>query len=248
MQYLMLILLGVLLGQGMRRISMLRHLGQVRAARALYGRCCLWVAGMALCAMAGQLMLLAQAGMFHVGTALPLHLCSLMGVLLYPALRSGFRRLWQISLFLGVPGGLAALVFPAIVSSQTPALMAFCFFLLHCCLTLGPWLPLALGWRPGPGGAVCAFGFLLLHGSVAMTVNHLAGTNYLFLAGAPRGTPLAALAAGGQGAYVAALAGLAAVWIAAEGTVAWLCRRRWPERFPLSLDWREDLGRSRHMG
>ena len=44
MQFLMLALLGALVGQGMRRIRMLRHVGQIRAARSLYGRTpCCWV-------------------------------------------------------------------------------------------------------------------------------------------------------------------------------------------------------------
>lgn len=85
MQFLMLALLGALVGQGMRRIRMLRHVGQIRAARSLYGRYALLLGGAALCAMGGQLALLGVNGMLHLGTALPLHLCSLMGVLLYPA-------------------------------------------------------------------------------------------------------------------------------------------------------------------
>ena len=115
MQFLMLALLGALVGQGMRRIRMLRHVGQIRAARSLYGRYALLLGGAALCAMGGQLALLGVNGMLHLGTALPLHLCSLMGVLLYPALRCGSRRLWEISLYLGVPGGMGALMFPAIL-------------------------------------------------------------------------------------------------------------------------------------
>ena len=131
MQFLMLALLGALVGQGMRRIRMLRHVGQIRAARSLYGRYALLLGGAALCAMGGQLALLGVNGMLHLGTALPLHLCSLMGVLLYPALRCGSRRLWEISLYLGVPGGMGALLFPVILSCDQPMLMAFCFHLLQ---------------------------------------------------------------------------------------------------------------------
>lgn len=248
MQFLMLALLGALVGQGMRRIRMLRHVGQIRAARSLYGRYALLLGGAALCAMGGQLALLGVNGMLHLGTALPLHLCSLMGVLLYPALRCGSRRLWEISLYLGVPGGMGALLFPAILSCDQPMLMAFCFHLLHCTVVIGPWLPLSLGWRPRPSGAAVAFGFLFLHACVALSLNHLAGTNYLFLNLPVAGTPLAALGGGSHGAYVASLGAMAAALLCLEGLLAARALRRWPESFPLPLNWREALDRGRHMG
>ena len=248
MQFLMLALLGALVGQGMRRIRMLRHVGQIRAARRLYGRYALLLGGAALCAMGGQLALLGVNGMLHLGTALPLHLCSLMGVLLYPALRCGSRRLWEISLYLGVPGGMGALMFPAILSCDQPMLMAFCFHLLHCTVVIGPWLPLSLGWRPRPSGAAVAFGFLFLHACVALSLNHLAGTNYLFLNLPVAGTPLAALGGGSHGAYVASLGAMAAALLSLEGLLAARALRRWPESFPLPLNWREELDRGRHMG
>ena len=235
MQFLMLALLGALVGQGMLRIRMLRHVGQIRAARSLYGRYALLLGGAALCAMGGQLALLGVNGMLHLGTALPLHLCSLMGVLLYPALRCGSRRLWEISLYLGVPGGMGALLFPAILSCDQPMLMAFCFHLLHCTVVIGPWLPLSLGWRPRPSGAAVAFGFLFLHACVALSLNHLAGT-------------LAALGGGSHGAYVASLGAMAAALLSLEGLLAARALRRWPESFPLPLNWREELDRGRHMG
>ena len=89
-------------------------------------------------------------------------------------------------------------------------LMAFCFHLLHCTVVIGPWLPLSLGWRPRPSGAAVAFGFLFLHACVALSLNHLAGTNYLFLNLPVAGTPLAALGGGSHGAYVASLGAMAA--------------------------------------
>lgn len=235
MQWLMLALLGTLLGQRMRRIRMLRRVGQARAARRLYRRTALLMGAAALFAMAGQLTLLWLNGMLRLGTALPLHLCSLMGVLLYPALRGGSRRLWEITLYLGVPGGLGALLFPSILSCDQPALMAFFFHLLHCSVVAGPWLPLALGWRPRPAGAAAAYGFLFLHACVALSLNRLAGTNYLFLNLPVAGTPLAALGGGSHGAYVAALGGLAAALLCLEGLLAAWGRRRWPETFSLPL-------------
>ena len=53
MQFLMLALLGTLVGQGMRRVRMLRHVGQAHAARNLYNRYALLLGVTVLCAMGG---------------------------------------------------------------------------------------------------------------------------------------------------------------------------------------------------
>lgn len=142
---------------------------------------------------------------------------------------------------------MGALLFPAILSCDQPMLMAFCFHLLHCTVVIGPWLPLSLGWRPRPSGAAVAFGFLFLHACVALSLNHLAGTNYLFL-----NLPVAARlwrpwAAEAMGHMWLPWAPWAAALLSLEGLLAARALRRWPESFPLPLNWREALDRGRHM-
>lgn len=61
------------------------------------------------------------------------------------------------------------------------------------------------------------------------------------------GTPLAALGGGSHGAYVASLGAMAAALLCLEGLLAARALRRWPESFPLPLNWREELDRGRHM-
>ena len=187
MQWAMLAVLGAALGLGMRRIALLRRCGVRPAALRLYRRLSFLTGGGAWVAMAVQEAALLFGGQLTWRTGLPLHLCSVMGLVSLPALITRRRFLWHCMLFLGAPGALAALVFPAVAATPWPELTRAAFCLMHCCVLLAPLLPLSLGMRPTPRGAAEAGGALLLLALVASAANALTGGNYLFLNGSPIG-------------------------------------------------------------
>lgn len=212
MQYGLLVVAGTMMGAAMRRMALLRRQGFSRAARRLYQRAALVMGLAAWAAMAAQEAMLLAAGLLTWRTGLPLHLCSLMGVLLLPMLLSGSAFLWHVALFAGLPGGLLALLFPSVMQTPWPQWMRLAFHTLHCMVVLAPLLPLGLGRRPRPSGAAQAGLFLAVLALVDLAVNQLTGGNYLFLSLPAPGTPLSVLARHGVGLYrwsFGALCGLA---------------------------------------
>lgn len=185
MQYALLLVLGAATGIAMRRIVLLRRCGFLQSARRLYLGAGLLLGGSAYAAMALQEIILLMSRQLTWRNALPLHLCSLMGLLTLPMLLSRRRLLWHLSLYLGLPGALMALLFPAVLETPWPRLTELAFHTMHCCVFLAPLLPLSLGARPASRGAVWALLFLGLHACVALGVNAITGGNYLFLNGSP---------------------------------------------------------------
>ena len=175
------------------------------AARARRAKMAL---GAAACAsMGAQLLLLGRAGLLGVNTALPLHLCGAMGVLTVPMLWTQSRTLYALSLLLGAPCALLALLFPAVIDCPDPLWMRLAFDQLHVAIAVAP----LLLWRSGlppPRDARCALLCLLTFLVIVCTVNRAAGTNYLFLRSPPQGTPLAFLARNGYAPYLLTLLAL----------------------------------------
>ena len=228
MQLALLCVTGAALFAVMRRIVFLRGCGCPAPARRLYMRAA-WCLGItAYAAMAAQELILLLDGRLRWSNALPLHLCSLMGLLTLPMLLTRRRMLWHWSLFLGIPGAALALLFPSILETSMPEVTALAFHLLHCTVLLAPLLPLSLGMRPRPSGAVCSMLFLLVLGFIDLGVNTLTGGNYLFLEAPASGTPLAWMACRGVAAYRLMLAGAALLVLGAEALVVWLARRKHP--------------------
>lgn len=181
-------------------------------------------------AMAAQEVILARAGQLTWATALPLHLCSLMGLMALPALLTRRGGLLHALFYVGAPGAMLALLFPAIADTPWPGWTAFFFHTMHAALVCAPLLPLLMGWKPRPEGALQAWLFLLAAGGVAMAVNTITGGNYLFLAGPAAGTPLVLLNQWGGTVYRLLLALLAAAVLAVEGMLTGLgmrLRQRW---------------------
>ncbi|MCH5286831.1 MAG: YwaF family protein [Christensenellaceae bacterium] len=200
----------------MRHVRRLRGTGQTRRATTLYKRAA-WALGLTVYgAMAVQEGVLLAAGMLTWQTGLPLHLCSMMGVLTLPMLVTERRFLWHLSVYLGLPGAALALIFPAVLPTPWPLTTELSFFALHAGLVLAPILPLCLGRRPSPRGALAAGGFLLTVGLAVMALNDRLGSNYLFVSWAIPGTPLGWLARWGMTGYRLALAGLCALALTAE--------------------------------
>lgn len=229
MQYGLLIVLGAALGLMMRRITLLRRQGLMVMARRLYLRTGWVLIATVWLAMLAQEAMLLLDGRLTWQTGLPLHLCSVMGVLTAPMLLTGSRFLWHASLYLGMPGALLALAFPSIIQSPWPETMRLVFFLMHCAVALAPLLPLSLGDVPAPAGALHALAFLLLLALCALAVNAWTGANYLFLSMPAAGTPLALLAGDDLTLYRLTLLGLCLLVLLLEALcVQWwqLLRRR----------------------
>ena len=228
MQLALLCVVGAALFAVMRRIIFLRGCGCPAPARRLYRRAS-WSLGLAAyAAMAAQELILLLDGRLRWSNALPLHLCSLMGLLTLPMLLTRRRMLWHWSLFLGMPGAALALLFPSILATSQPEVTALAFHLLHCVVLLAPLLPFSLGIRPRPSGAVCSMLFLLVLGFIDLSVNALTGGNYLFLEAPASGTPLAWMARRGVAGYRLMLAGAALLVLGAEALAVWLAGRKHP--------------------
>ena len=226
MQICLLIVLATGTGICMRRIAQWRRLGYPRLMRRLYHRTAWCIGGGLWLCMAVQETLLLLDGKLTLQSGLPLHLCSALGMMTLPMLCTGNRFLWHAALYLGMPGAVLALLFPAVAASPWQEWMNLAFFGMHCLLALAPLLPLSLGRRPEPSGALHALAFILLLGAVDLSVNAALNSNYLFLSLPARGTPLALLSGGGLWAYRAALLGLCAVALTAEAAVVFLWKYR----------------------
>ena len=198
---------------------------RIRLNAARYRRYAWSLGGVIWLAMGTQETILLLSGQLTHASALPLHLCSLTGVLTLPMLLGRSRFLRSAALFVGVPGAVLALLFPAVLQTPWPTLTALAFHTLHAGLVCAPALPIAAGWRPRPGDALVAGGFLLCAGGIALLVNPLTGGNYLFLAGPVAGTPLAWLGQWGLWPYRGLLACLAALMLAAEAAAVSLANR-----------------------
>ncbi len=154
--------------------------------------------------MCAQLWLLRLDGMLSLATALPLHLCGLIGVLSPLLILRCPMWLYELSFFLGAPCALAVLLFPAVIVSSHQALMTSAFCRLHALIALAPVYFAAQG-KPLPDDPRRAFvignGYLLF----VSAFNRVFGTNYLFLSNAPAGTPLEPLMQRGAPVYLLAL-------------------------------------------
>lgn len=213
----------------LRRVRLLRGVGQGRHAKRLLNWASAAVSVLTPLCMGTQIFLLWKMGLAGVGTVLPLHLCSFMGIMTPVMLFSRSTGLLEFALYLGVPGAVAALVFPAVLPSPWPILMQGAFFSMHALIALAPLLRMAGGVRPRPGalGRVFLWGNLLL--AVVAGFNAAFHTNYFFLRYAPMGTPLYALQKLGQAAYVAVLELAALLILKAETAVfGRVAGRLWP--------------------
>ena len=155
-------------------------------------------------AMGTQLALLYLDGLFTWDAALPLHLCSLFGVLCIPTLRRMPAPLYEALCFLGAPGAFLTLFFPAVVRCSHPLLMRAAFDQLHVLVALMPLYFHQTG-KPLPTDPrrtlILGSGYLVF----VSWINRVWGTNYLFLRAAPAGTPLMLLFSRGTAFYLCAL-------------------------------------------
>ncbi len=217
MQYAVFFMMVLPLTMYTRRAVLMRGAGFFRKARQMEQRVGMTLGVTVLIAMLCQEAVLWRCGLLSWRTGLPLHLCSMMGLLTLPMLLSGRDSLRNLCFYLGMPGALAALVYPAVLVTPWPRLTQLSFFVMHAGVASAPLVPLLAGWRPAPPGAVLAGVFLTLMAAVAAWVNGLTGGNYLFLSLPATGTPLAALATHGLLVYRLRLYAAAMAVLAAEG-------------------------------
>lgn len=218
-------LAGLWTARMLRRMKHLRRLGLQEEARQLYRRAS-WSMGAAVwCAMLLQEGILWRSGLLSWQSGLPLHLCSMTGILTLPMLLSGNDTLWHSALLAGLPGAALALIFPAPPSTPWPGWMALGFYGLHALLICAPLLPLGMGRRIAVQGAAQAWLFWVTAALGISIINRLLSSNYLFLSHPVEGTPLVRLARQGETAYRAWLFGLFTLWMAAQGCLCMLCSR-----------------------
>ena len=147
------VLLLMLLLPGLRRM---RRSAPDKSLR-LYRLMSWGLGGIVLGAMAAQETILLLAGQLTWATGLPLHLCSLMGLTVLPALVTRRETLLSALLYAGVPGAALALLFPAVADTPWPGLTRFFFLLMHAGIVLSPLLPMAAATDGrAAGGAVPA--------------------------------------------------------------------------------------------
>ena len=132
--------------------------------------------------------------------AVPLHLCSvsalLAAVLAYKKSPEILVFLW----YLGMPGAVLALIFPAPASSVMQPLFTAGYVVTHALIAAIPLIAFAMGEEPRRGTAPTQL--------MAFFVNRALGTDFLFLAAPPQDTPLTRVWELGYPAYILLLQGM----------------------------------------
>ena len=157
--------------------------------------------GLLLCASLGvTLGLLVLEGRWQ--EAIPLHLCSLSALAAAALAFSPRQMLLNFLWYLGMPGAALALVFPAPAVSRCQALLNASYAVTHAMILVIPAVCMQRGMRPRRGESARMIAALLGIAAVAGAVNRRLGTDFLFLAAPPAGTPLEAVYAAGRPVYL----------------------------------------------
>ena len=164
---------------------------------------------MILCSMAGTTLMLALQG--RIQEAVPLHLCSVSALaaamLAFVPVPGSVDFLW----LLGMPGAVLALVFPAPAVSRWQTLFTACYVLTHALIVLIGLSALAMREWPRAGRVPQMLTALQALAVTAFFANRALGTDFLFLAAPPGGTPLDWIYRADYGLYIAFLQGMMAL-------------------------------------
>ncbi len=140
--------------------------------------------------------------------AVPLHLCSvsalLAAVLSFKKSPAILDFLW----YLGMPGAVLALIFPAPASSVMQPLFTAGYVVTHAMIAAIPLIAFAMGEEPRRGTAPTQLMALQPLALTAFFVNRALGTDFLFLAAPPQNTPLTRVWELGYPAYILLLQGM----------------------------------------
>lgn len=137
--------------------------------------------------------------------ALPLHLCGISAVC--AALLALRPRAWLLDFlwYLGMPGALLALLFPAPAVSRYQLAMNASYVITHAMILLIPGFLMVVGMRPAKGKAIRMVMMLDAIALPVYAVNRALCTDFLFLMAPPSGTPLEYVFHLGYPAYLLAL-------------------------------------------
>ena len=137
--------------------------------------------------------------------AIPLHLCSLSALAALALSRGPRAPLLDFLWYLGMPGALLALLFPAPAISRWQTLLNLSYFVTHALILLLPACAIRMGEHPRTGRTPAMMAALQGIALAAFAANHLLGTDFLFLSAPPAGTPLEAVFTLGRGIYLLSL-------------------------------------------
>lgn len=156
--------------------------------------------------------------------AIPLHLCSVSALLAFAAAMGARGFALDFLWYLGLPGALLAMIFPAPAPSGAQTLFNLSYMTTHAMIVLIPLALMLRGARPREGREAHMLAAMGALAAAAHGVNRLLGTNFLFLASPPAPSPLELAMAAGRGAYIALLAGMMLLICLAQGKLLRLAR------------------------
>lgn len=184
-----------------------------------------FLSGILACSLITTLVLLALDG--NIRDALPLHLCGLSALAaLALGLGAGgiaLNFLW----YLGMPGALLALLFPAPALSRYQALLNISYVVTHALILILPVLSMATGRMPRAHFAADMMILLQMIAVPVFFVNRALGTDFMFLSAPPANTPLETVFSWGYGAYLMCLEGIMlAVCLVMGAALEFIIRRK----------------------
>lgn len=119
---------------------------------------------------------------FDLRYDLPLELCSITSVLTVIMLLFPHKKVFEITYFLSIAGGIPALLTPVLYRYNYPHFLFFQFFIDHGLLIISPLLVLsAYRIKLKPVSILKAFAAVNLIGVFVLAVNLVIGANYMFL-------------------------------------------------------------------
>ena len=125
--------------------------------------------------------------------ALPLHLCSVSALAAAALAFAGRTWLLDYLWYLGMPGAVLALLFPAPAVSRWQTAMNLSYAATHMLIVLIPLCRLIQGMRPRKGLALLMMLAMQALAAIACCANAVLGTDFLFLAAPPAAAPLEAV-------------------------------------------------------
>lgn len=143
-----------------------------------------------------QMVWYKSIGEFSLGYTLPLHLCSLMSVLLPVMAFTRNRLLQEYAFAMGLAPALLTLVTPDVYYYPAFSFIYMQTMVVHGIICLIPvFMVAAMGFRPRLANLPKTVGLLVVFAVMIVPVNHFTDGNYFFLRYPAPGSPMEAFAA-----------------------------------------------------